>query len=129
MSWLRRRWWVFAIVLGLVGVGALLNYVVFPVGSQSPSEAVLEEIREKADGGSARVLIEEPWGDGELVLAHYESGEEGHLGLGFAIRRGRGWKVTAYTEQAAEPDDVTVGSLLVATSGGGRGQPAWAAAV
>lgn len=129
MSWLRRRWWVVLAVVVVIGGAAVLAFVVFPPGADSPEAAMLAHVEDKADDATARVLVEQPWGDGELVLARYEAGGETRLGLGFTIEQIRGWQVASYTEQPAEPEDVAVGSLLVARSPGGKGQPAWSAAV
>lgn len=107
----------------------LLAVVVFPAGAASADAAVLEQIDPMAEDGTARVLLEEPWGDGELVLVRYENEGQRRLGLGFAIEAFRGWRVAAYTEEDADTDDVAVGSLLVASSAGGEGQPPWAAAL
>lgn len=129
MSWVKRRWWVLALALGVVGAAAVLMFVVFPSGSDSASAAMLAHVEDRADDGSARVLVEQEWGDGQLVLARYETGGTTQIGLGFAAESTRGWRITSYTEQPADPDDVAVGSLLVAQSPGGSGQPPWSAAV
>lgn len=116
-------------VLGLAAAAVVLLFVVFPAGADTPEAAMVEQVEEKADGGTAKVLIEEPWGDGELVVARYEADGERRLALAFVIEKGRGWTVSSYTEQHAETDDIAVGSLLVARSPGGAGQPEWTAAV
>jgi hypothetical protein len=129
MSFLRRRWWIFLVAAAVAAAAVVLLFVVFPAGAGTPEVAMLDQVEEKADSGTAKVLIEEPWGDGELVVARYEADGERRLAIAFVIEKGRGWRVTSYTEQHAETDDVAVGSLLVAQSPGGSGQPEWSAVV
>lgn len=129
MSWLKRRWWIVATVVGVVGAAVVLLLFVFPSGTDTAGAAMTAHVEDQADDGTARVLVSQPWGDGQLVLTRYESGGEVRLGLGFVVEQVRGWRVASYTEQPASPDDVAVGSLLVARAPGGRGQPEWSAAV
>jgi hypothetical protein len=103
--------------------------VVAPAGSGSAQGAALHHVRDRADRGTATVLASRAWGDGRLVLVGYQMRGVRRLGLAFAAKQIRGWRVSSYTEKAVEPDDVVVGSLLVAMSGGGKGQPPWSAAV
>ncbi len=113
----------------LVIAAALISLVVVPAGSESPQGAVLEHVDERADDGTARVLAQRDWGEGQLVLVGLDRRGAKRLGLAFAADQTRGWRVTSYTEESVEPDDVVVGSLLIASSPGGDGQPAWSAAV
>ena len=114
-------------VLVLVGAGVL--FVALPPGADSASAAAVEHVEERSDRGSAKVLTQQDWGEGQLVLVAYERRGVKRLALAFASDELRGWRVTSYTEETAEPDDVVVGSLLIASSDGGDGQPAWSAAV
>jgi hypothetical protein len=117
------------VVAVLVIVGAAGLFVVLPPGAESAPAAAVEHVDERADAGSSKVLTQQDWGEGQLVLVGYERRGVKRLGLAFASDELRGWRVTSYTEETAEPDDVVVGSLLVASSQGGDGQPAWSAAV
>ncbi|HYZ92496.1 MAG TPA: hypothetical protein VFA34_08890 [Actinomycetota bacterium] len=127
---MRRRmlWIVGAVLLPLLAVLLLLVFFVLPGGSDSASAAILDRVTQTADNDTAKLLIDREWGDGRLLLASFEKGAESRLALGFAIERGRGWRLAAYTEERAERRDVVVGSLLVASSEGGTGQPPWSAA-
>lgn len=124
----RRWWWVAAGVAALGGLAAILLLVVFPAGALTPEEAIREEIADRAENGTVRVLIEEPWGDGELALVRYAFEGQRRLGLGFVLDGLRGWRLTSYTEEDTSLSDVAVGSLLVASSPGSDGQPPWSAA-
>jgi hypothetical protein len=118
-----------AVALAIVAAAVLYLFVVSPAGAGSAQEAVTKRIGDRADRNSTRVLVKRDWGDGQLVLAGFSRRAERRLALAFAIERGRGWHVVAYTERTAMVSDVVVGSLLVASSSGGSGQPAWSAAV
>jgi hypothetical protein len=50
------------------------------------------------------------------------------LRLAFASHGTRGWRAGGATEKRADLSDVAVGSLLVARSVGGKGQPPWSVA-
>lgn len=114
-------------VLTIVAAAAL--FVVIPPGEGSPQAAALEHVADRGDRDSAKVLTQQDWGKGQLVLVGYENRGAKRLGLAFADEQTRGWRVSSYTEETVEPDDVVVGSLLIASSEGGSGQPAWSAAV
>lgn len=113
----------------LAAAAALFLFVIAPSGADSPPAAVLDHVRDRADASSAKVLTQHDWGEGQLVLVAYEGHGVRRLGLAFAAEALRGWTVRSYTEESVEPDDVVVGSLLIASSEGGDGQPAWTAAV
>lgn len=123
-------------VLSVVSVGAVviaivlvLLFVVAPAGGDSASGAALEHVADRSDRDSAQVLANQDWGEGQLILVGYDRRGVRRLGLAFASEALRGWRIDSYTEEPVEPDDVVVGSLLVASSRGGSGQPAWSAAV
>jgi hypothetical protein len=112
----------------LLGAAAAAVMLLVPTGSDSASAAALSHVEEQADRGSAEVLAQRRWGEGSLVLVGYDRRGERRLGLGFASEGFRGWRIASYTEEPVEPDDVVVGSLLVATSPGTDDYPAWSAA-
>src|SRR5688572_1617049 len=116
-------------VVAIAALAALYLFVIAPGGEDSAQAATLEHVSDRADGGSAKVLTQHDWGEGQLVLVGYDRRGVRRLGIAFAAEGFRGWKVTSYTEETVEPDDVKVGSLLVASSDGGAGQPPWTAAV
>jgi hypothetical protein len=116
------------VVAAVAAVAAVVIFVL-PSGSASASAATVDHVADRADRGSEKVLAQRDWGDGSLVLVGYARRGVRRLGLAFASKGLRGWKVGSYTEEPVEPDDVVVGSLLVASSAGGGGQPAWSAAV
>jgi hypothetical protein len=116
-------------VVGVIAVAALFLLVIAPSGGNSAQAAVLSHVSDRADANTAKVLTQQDWGDGQLVLVGYEGRGVRRLGIAFAAKQMRGWKVRSYTEESVEPDDVVVGSLLIASSEGGDGQPAWTAAV
>jgi hypothetical protein len=108
---------------------ALLVVLIVRTGAApTANAAVLERIEKKADPRSARILVNRSWGEGRFVLARYQQGPKRRLALGFVLEQGGGWRLTAYTEKTVKLDDVGVASLLVASSEGGPGQPAWSAA-
>jgi hypothetical protein len=126
-----RRKLVMFIGAGIVLLTAAALVVVFVLlrsGAPSAEQAMLQRVRGSADPGSAKILVNRAWGDGRLVLTRYDQGTQHRLALGFTIERSRGWRLAAYTEETVEPTDVVVGSLLVASSEGGEGQPPWSAA-
>jgi hypothetical protein len=113
----------------VVVIAVAFLFVVAPSGGETATDGTLDHVAGKADTGTAEVLARQDWGDGELVLVGYDRRGVRRLGIAFAAKQLRGWRVQSYTEEAIEPDDVVVGSLLVASSPGGEGQPAWSAAV
>ena len=125
----RTRWIVVAVVVVLIAAAGVFLFVVAPAGSSTAGDAAIAHVKENADPGTAKVLAQQQWGDGSLVLVGYDRRGARRLGLSFADEGIRGWRIASYTEKQVEPDDVVVGSLLVAHSGGGKGQPAWSAAV
>lgn len=110
-----------SIAITAVSAGVL---VARPLGSSSPGEAA-----RGAHDGVSRVLIQRSWGDGRLIVTG-ESPKDGvrTVALAFAVDFGRGWHVYDRAQRVAGLADVTVGSLLLATSPGGAGQPSWSAA-
>jgi hypothetical protein len=123
------------VVIGLsavtvvVAAALVFLFIIAPSGGSSATQAALDHLEGRADRGSAEVLARRDHGEGELVLLGYDRQGVRRLGLAFASKQLRGWRVQSYTEEPVEPDDVVVGSLLVASSQGGSGQPAWSAAV
>ena len=110
----------------LVVVAVVLLFVVFPSGQSTAVAAATSKV--KADAGTVRVLVTQKWGDGEFVLARFDSSGKRMLRLVFATKGARGWRAAGSTQQRADITDVAVGSLLVARSKGGKGQPAWSIA-
>jgi hypothetical protein len=111
----------------LLGLLVLLLVVVFPAGANTPAGAVLDKVKPPADKGSARVLAEQKWGGGGFVLVRFTRHGRRFLRLAFVSHATRGWRAAGYAEKRAELDDVVVGSLMVSSSGGSKGQPAWSA--
>lgn len=103
-------------------------FVAIPGGAPSANQAILERLEERGDPDTPRVLVNHGWGEGRLILGAYRRGEDLRLALGFVIERGRGWQLAGYTEETVTSRDVGVGSLLVASSEGGDGQPPWSVA-
>jgi len=118
-----------ASVAAVAALAAVYVFVIAPGGEDSAQAAALEHVADRADGQSAKVLTQHDWGDGQLILLGYDRRGVRRLGIAFAAKSFRGWKVSSYTEETVEPDDVKVGSLLIASSDGGGGQPPWTAAV
>lgn len=116
-------------IVAFAAIAIVVLTVVAPSGAGSASDAALAHVSGRGDAGTGQVLTQQDWGDGQLVLVSYERQGAKRLGLAFASKQLRGWRVGAYTEESVEPDDVVVGSLLIASSDGGGGQPAWSAAV
>jgi hypothetical protein len=116
-------------VVAVIGLAAVALLVVAPAGAGSAEAAAIAHVEDRGDSGTSKLLTQRDWGDGQLVLVSYEKSGVKRLGLAFAAERFRGWRVDAYTEETVEPDDVRVGSLLIASSEGGSGQPPWSAAV
>lgn len=112
----------------MLAVVLVVVFVVLPGGADTPHAAILDRVHETATPGTSKVLISREWGEGRLVLASFENGNDHRLALGFVVERGRGWRLAAYTDEKADRKDVVVGSLLVASSEGGTGQPPWSAA-
>jgi hypothetical protein len=114
------------IVLALVAL-----FVWFPAGTSSSDAAVLDRIDNMTPGAgaTATVLAKKDWGKGQLVLVGYTRHADRKLGLAFVTHGPRGWRLGSYTEETAAKTDIVIGSLLVASSEGGSGQPAWSAAV
>lgn len=113
----------------LVALACVFLFIIAPSGGNSATDAALDHVTGRADRGTAEVLARRDHGEGELVLVGYDRRGVRQLGIAFASKQLRGWRVGSYTEEPVEPDDVVVGSLLVASSAGGSGQPAWSAAV
>jgi hypothetical protein len=118
-----------SLVTAVVALALVFLFIVAPSGGPSATDAALDHVGGRADGGTAKVLARRDHGEGELVLLGYDRQGVRRLGLAFTSKQLRGWRVQSYTEEPVEPDDVVVGSLLVASSSGGSGQPAWSAAV
>jgi hypothetical protein len=116
-------------VAAIAVIAAVALFVVFPAGSGSAEAAAISHVEGRGDAATAKLLTQRDWGEGQLVLVSYEKNGVKRLGLAFAAEKFRGWQVDAYTEETVEPDDVVVGSLLIASSEGGSGQPPWSAAV
>jgi hypothetical protein len=110
----------------LIVVAAVLVFVVFPAGQGTPVAAATSKL--KADSGTVRVLVTTKWGDGEFVLVRFDSAGKRMLRLVFASKGARGWRSADATQQRADITDVAVGSLIVARSKGGKGQPPWSVA-
>jgi hypothetical protein len=122
-------WALGAGVVLLTAAVLLLLYVLRPAGAESANAALLERIADRPEATSARVLLTRGWGEGRFVLGAYDAGDGRRLALGFALEQRRGWELVAYTEQTVTTNDIRgIGSLLVASSDGGPGQPAWSAA-
>lgn len=119
--------WTAVVVIALVAVGAVL-FVLFPAGQDTAVDAALAEVRSREGARDAAVLAERAWGEGTLVLVGSGGRTDRRLALVFAIERSRGYRAASYTSERADTSDVKVGSLLLATSAGGSGQPAWSAA-
>ena len=112
----------------MLAVVLVVVFVVLPSGADTAHAAILERVNETATPGTAKLLVSREWGEGRLVLVSFERGNDHRLALGFVIERGRGWRLAAYTDEKADRKDVVVGSLLIASSEGGTGQPPWSAA-
>ena len=110
----------------LILVVALLLFVVFPSGRSTAVAAATSKLT--ADSGTVRVLITQKWGNGELVLIRFDKKGDRMLRLVYATHGKRGWRAAGTTDQRADITDVAVGSLLVARSAGGKGQPPWSVA-
>jgi hypothetical protein len=119
--------WIAVAVVAVAAAAAVL-FVLFPSGSDTAVDAALAEVRSREEATDAAVLAERPWGDGTLVLVGFGSRADRKLALVFAVERSRGYRAASYTAERADTSDVKVGSLLLATSEGGSGQPAWSAA-
>lgn len=121
--------WIPAALALLVALGAGGVILGAPAGLPDPEAVAVNAAADDARPGSAEILLGEDWGDGRLLALRFEgSDDDRRLGIAFAIDHGRGWRLGGYTQQRAELSDVGVGSLLVATSDGGEGQPPWTAA-
>lgn len=114
------------VAVAIAAVALVVVLFLRPGGADSPSEALADRIGERADE-APRILVNREWGEGRLVLASYDTGDDHQLALAFAIQQ-TGWRLAAYTEESVKPDDVGVGSLLVTSHEGGTGQPAWSVA-
>lgn len=127
-----RRSFLWIIGAGIVLLAAAVLVVLFvlrPAGASSANAAILGRINEQSDVENARVLVTRGWDEGRFVLAAYDKGDVHRLALGFAMEQRRGWHLTAYTEETVTGNDIRgIGSLLVASSDGGPGQPPWSAA-
>jgi len=109
-------------------VAALLLFVVFPSGASTGVAAATDKLAARADQGTVRVLITQPWGGGQLILVRFDHRGQRMLRLAFVSHAVRGWRTGGVTEKRAEITDVAIGSLLVARSPGGKGQPPWSVA-
>ena len=112
----------------LAGFVALLLVVVFPAGASTAVSAATSDLPSKADPGTVRVLVTQRWGTGEMVLVRFDRRGRRMLRLAFVSKATRGWRRAGTTDKRADLTDVAVGSMLVATSRGGKGQPPWSAA-
>lgn len=111
-----------------VAIAAIVVIAVRPYGDADGKTAAVNASL-NAGESMPTVLIDKPWGDGLLVLvASGDAVRTRRLSLSFVIDDGRGWRVVKRAVQTADRSDVSVGSLLLATSTGGPGQPAWSAA-
>lgn len=127
---LRRTWPVAAAVV-LTGV-AVFVLIGKPAGRNTPELAALAAVQDEARPGTFEVILTRAWGQGRFVMLSFDTAQGGHLALVFTIDQGRGWRAARLSAQRAETSDVKghagdVGSLLVADSVGGKGQPAWSA--
>jgi hypothetical protein len=127
---MRRRliWIIGAGVLAVIAAVLIVVFLVLPGGEPSANAAILERMENRADADTPRILNGQEWGDGRLILAAYRTGEDLTLALGFVVSDGSGWRLAGYTEEGVKSNDVGVGSLLVASSEGGPGQPPWSVA-
>jgi hypothetical protein len=112
----------------LIFIAAVLLFVVFPAGQSTAVAAATTKLGSLADAGTVRVRITQKWGNGELVLIRFDEKGVRMLRLVYATHGARGWRAAGTTEQRADITDVAVGSLLVARSPGGKGQPPWSVA-
>jgi hypothetical protein len=115
--------------LAIIAVALVALFVVFPSGGSTADAAVLARVGKIPRATNGSVLAKQDWGKGQLVLAGYGRSGQRRLGLAFVTHSARGWRLGSYTDQAADRTDIVIGSLLVASSEGGAGQPAWSAAV
>ena len=127
---MRRRliWIIGAGVLAALAAALVIVFLVLPGGEPTANAAILERLENRADADTPRVLNSQEWGDGRLIVAAYKTGKELTLALGFVVEEGGGWRLAGYTEENVSSNDVGVGSLLVASSEGGPGQPPWSVA-
>lgn len=127
---MRRRliWIIGAGVLAVLAAVLVIVFLVLPGGAPTANAAILERLETRADADTPRVLNSQAWGDGRLILAAYRTGRELTLALGFVVEDGGSWRLAGYTEENVNSNDVGVGSLLVASSEGGTGQPPWSVA-
>jgi hypothetical protein len=122
----RAAGWVLGAALVLaIAAGAVL--LLRPAGRSTPEAAA--RAAAGSPTGRVEVIASRTWGQGRLIVTGFHTARDARrLGLAFTIDRGRGWRVAGYTEEQAATSDVGVGSLLVAASPGGAGQPSWSAA-
>ncbi len=113
----------------IIAVALLALFVVFPSGASSADAVVLERVGQITGASSPAVLAKQDWGKGQLVLAGYTRNSQRRLAFAFVTHNPRGWRLGSYTDESADRTDIVIGSLLVASSEGGSGQPAWSAAV
>lgn len=116
------------LVAALIAAAVVLAFVVFPSGADTPLRAATSDLQSKADQDTVRILVTQRWGEGEMVLARFDRRGRRMLRLAFASKGTRGWRRAGATEKRADLTDVAVGSMLVARSAGGKGQPEWSAA-
>jgi len=127
---MRRRlvWIIGAGIVVLAAVFVFVALVVVSSGAPTADAAMLEKVRERSEDADVKVVASRRWGEGRFIVATYPTENGSRVALGFALEQRRGWRITAYTEETAQPKDVGVGSLLVASSDGGTGQPPWSVA-
>jgi hypothetical protein len=113
----------------IIALALIALFVIFPGGAPSSDAAVLDRVGQISGAAAPSVLVKTDWGDGQLVLIAYNRGAARRLGLAFVAHGARGWRLGSYTEETTDRTDIVVGSLLLASSEGGAGQPAWSAAV
>lgn len=111
------------LVLVLAAIGVL---VLRPSGADEAVAAAFARVADEDEEAEPELLLEREWGEGRFVLLGYDA-DERTLGLAFAIDRGRGWRIAGWTSQPSDLEDVSVGSMLIASSSGGDGQPPWVA--
>ena len=119
-----------ALIVAVVVVSVAATVIVTrPVGTRDAEAAVIGELEDRAASGTTEIVDQRAWGQGRLVVGGWlDTSGARYLGLTFVIDRGRGWIVAGSTSDEVTSGDVGVGSLLVASSPGGAGQPAWSAA-
>ncbi len=122
------KFWAPAVAAALIGLAAALVAVVQPPGKSTPALAVMADLEDRVAADSARIVADQVWGEGRLLLVSFDdAAERRFLSLAFAIDMGRGWRVAGSRTNEVDLTDVAVGALLVGSSVGGPGQPPWSA--